>query len=247
MTNRQIMILVAAVLAAALAVPTLGRDNASEPNKTSNNPSAGSADSRRQRIHNARVGPRIFAEDRFTEDKVKDVMAFAKKHFPEEYERLVALRKENPRQFRRAIRRMWWLYRRVRHLPEDIQAAAVAKHRLNVAIFHTRRELLQSEDSAEKAKLTKKLSSLLEEQFDNDQIVKEYMIKRIEQQLADLKAEVEQRKKDRKKIILKRLERLLRPGPPALRATDTPRTTRPGPRLRRPDASVRQRNVEKDK
>ena len=230
MTNRQIMILVAAVvLSAVLVVPTLGRDDPPVRRSTdavSDSP-VRSADSRRQRMRKAGRGGRIFAEDRFTEDKVKEVMAFAKKRFPEEYERLEALRKENPHQFRRAIRRMWWLYRRVRHLPEEIQAAAVAKHRLNIAIFQTRREFLQTDDQAKKAKLTKKLGSLLEKQFDNDQTVKEYMIKRLEQQLAELKAEIKQRKKDRKKILTERLERLLRPGPPALRAADTPRATRP--------------------
>ena len=141
------------------------------------------------------------------------MLAFAKKHFPEEHKRLEALRKENPRQFRRAIRRLWWLYRRVRHLPEEIQAAAVAKHRLNIAIFHTRREFLRTEDAAKKAELTKKLRDLLGKQFDNDQTVKEYRIKLLAEQLAKLKTEIEQRKKDRQKIIADRLKLLLRPPP----------------------------------
>ncbi len=166
---------------------------------------------------------RIFEEDRFTKEKVKEVLAFAKKHFPDEHERIQSLRKENPRQARRALRRMWWLYKRVRHLPEEIQAAAVAKHRLNIAIFRMHRQIIQATDQGEKAKLKKKLRDLLGKQFDNDQAVKEYKVKRLAQELAKLKAEIEQRKKDRKKIISKRLEMLMKPRPAAGREFRKPK------------------------
>ncbi|MCD4699986.1 MAG: hypothetical protein K8R91_05385 [Phycisphaerae bacterium] len=224
MKNRQILAMVATVLAAVLVVPiclpaggrqALGRnDPPARPSVSDATESTtGPGNMRQRRIRNSGDGPRIFGEDRFTEDNVKEILAFAKKHFPAEHERLEALRKEDPRQARRALRRLWWLYQRVQHLPPDIQAAAVAKHRLNVSIFRVRREILQAEDTAKKAELTKKLRSLLGEQFDNDQAVREYQVKRLAQQLAELKAEIEQRKKDRKKIIAERMERLLSTGP----------------------------------
>ncbi|MCK4625264.1 MAG: hypothetical protein KAV00_08145 [Phycisphaerae bacterium] len=216
MINKRLAALITAIVAAAVIVPTCLRAG-NEPASDTSTRSV--ADERRPpRGHRMREGkgrPRLFGEDRFTEDKVKEVMAFAKKHFPEEYERLEALRKENPRQFRRAIRRMWWLYKRVRHLPEEIQAAAVAKHRLNIAIFRMHRQILQTNNQAEKAKLKKQLLDLLGKQFDNDQVVKEYKVKRLARELAELKAEIEQRKKDRKKIISKRLELLMKPMPAA--------------------------------
>ncbi len=212
--NRQITALGAAVLAAALVVPTLGRDAPGRPPAAAiTAPATSPANLRRPHMHNAGGRPRTFGADRFTEDKVKEVLAFAKKHLPEEYKRFETLRKENPRQARRAIRRLWWLYKRVRHLPPEIQAAAVAKHRLNVAIFQTRRDFLRTEDASRKAELTKKLQTLLGKQFDNDQIVKEYRIKVLAQQLAELKAEVGRRKKDRSKIIAERLKRLLSSAP----------------------------------
>ena len=228
MINKQLAVLTSTIVVAAVIIPAYLRAGNEPASETNTRTAAGDRKPpHRLRAREGKGRSRIFEADRFTEFTEDKVMAFAKKHFPEEYERLEALRKENPRQFRRAIRRLWWLYKRVRHLPEEIQAAAVAKHRLNVAIFQTRREFLQAEEADKKAELTKKLSSLLEKQFDNDQTVKEYQIKRLAQQLAELKAQVEQRRKDRKKIIADRLKRLLRPAPPALRATDTPRATRP--------------------
>ena len=212
MINKRLAVLITAIAAAAVIVPTylLAGDKPASDTSTRS-----VADERKPpRNHLMREGkgrPRPLFEDRFTEEKLKEVMAFAKKHFPEEHERLEALRKESPRQFRRAIRRMWWLYKRVQHLPEKIQAAAVAKHRLNIAIFRMHRQIIQTDNQAEKAKLKKQLLDLLGKQFDNDQTIKEYKVKRLAQELAKLKAEIEQRKKDRKKIISKRLELLMKP------------------------------------
>ncbi len=223
MINKRLAALIAAIAAAAVIVPTCLRAGDKPASDTS---TRSVADERKPpRGHRMREGkgrPRLFGEDRFTEDKTKEVMAFAKKHFPEEHERLESLRKENPRQFRRAIRRMWWLYKRVRHLPEEIQAAAVAKHRLNIAIFRMHRQILQTNNQDEKAKLKKQLLDLLGKQFDNDQAVKEYKVKRLAQELAKLKAEIEQRKKDRKKIISKRLELLMKPRPATERKFRSP-------------------------
>jgi hypothetical protein len=214
MINKRLAVLITTIVAAAVIVPTYllaGNEPASD---TSTRSVAG--ERKPPHGHRSREGkgrPRLFGEDRFTEDKVKEVMAFAKKHFPEEHERLEALRKENPRRFRRAVRRLWWLYKRVQHLPPEIQAAAVAKHRLNIDIFRMHRQIIQTDNQAEKTKLKKQLRDLLGKQFDNDQAVKEYKVKRLAQELAKLKAEIEQRKKDRKKIISKRLEMLMKPMP----------------------------------
>lgn len=233
MINRRIVAMATAVLAAVLTVLTclpggggqaLGRDagggggggSARSAAVAVTKSTSGPGNMRRRRMRNAEYRPRIFEQDRFTEANVKEVLAFAKKHFPEEYERIETLRKESPRQAKRVLRRLWWLYQRVRHLPPEIQAAAVAKTRLNVAIFRTRRALLEAEDAAKKTELTKKLRSLLGEQFDNDQIVKEYRVKRLAQQLAELKAEIEQRKNDRQKIIADRLKRLTSSKPAAM-------------------------------
>ena len=107
------------------------------------------------------------------------------------------------------LRRIWWIYQRVRYLPQEIQAAAVAEHRLNMSIFQTRREILQTQDADKKTELTKKLRDLLGRQFDNDQIVKEYRIKILADQLVKLKKEIEQRKTNRQKVIEERLEKLM--------------------------------------
>lgn len=215
MINKRLAVLITTIAAAAVIVPSYLRAGNKPASDTS---TRAAADERKpprgHRMREGRGRTRLF-EDRFTKDKVKEVMAFAKKHFPDEHKRLESLRKENPHQFRRAIRRIWWLYKRVRHLPEEIQVAAVSKHRLNIAIFRMHRQIVQTDNQAEKTKLKKQLLDLLGKQFDNDQAVKEYKVKRLAQELAKLKAEIAQRKKDRKKIISKRLEMLMKPMPAA--------------------------------
>jgi hypothetical protein len=55
------------------------------------------------------------------------------------------------------------------------------------------------------------LTKLVGERFDYDQIVKEYDVKRLEKQLADLKAEIAERGRNRARTITVLVEQLLNP------------------------------------
>ena len=162
---------------------------------------------------------------RISPEHMRELTAFLAEYLPDSYERIQQLQKDNPRQARRHWHRVYRLWWRVRHYPADVRKAAVACYRLNRSIYQTVREIRQAEDPAEKARLTRGLRKLLGEHFDRDQVVKEHRVKFLARQLVELRAKVEQRRKNRPALIQERLTTLLRP-PPATR----PATSRPARR-----------------
>ena len=147
-----------------------------------------------------------------TDEQKAEIMAFAKEYMPELYAQLEKLQKDDPRRARRLLwqlRGAWWQAQR--YPAGEVRKAAVARRRLNVEIYKTRKAYGEATDKAHKAKLREQLTRLVGERFDNDQIVKEYDVKRLEKQLADLKAEIAERRRSRAKIIADTMERLLRP------------------------------------
>lgn len=150
---------------------------------------------------------------RLTAKQVGELTDFARKYLPEEYQEIELLRQENPNRARVMLYRLWWLYRRVKRYPPEIRKAAVERHRLNIAILTTRRDILKCTDKNRRAKLVAELRKLLNKQFDFDQTVKEWRVKQLAKQITELKAQIERREKERDKIIAERLKRLLQPVP----------------------------------
>ena len=162
---------------------------------------------------------------RVPREQMRELTAFLEEYLPDSYGRIQRLQRDNPRQARRhwsRVYRLWW---RVRHYPPDVRQAAVTCYRLNRSIYQAVREIGRADNPAEKAEVTERLRKLLGEHFDRDQVVKEYRVKHLARQLAELKARLAERRKGRAALIEKRLTELLKP-PPASR----PATTRPAPR-----------------
>jgi predicted O-linked N-acetylglucosamine transferase (SPINDLY family) len=159
-------------------------------------------------------GPALSAE------RAEELTAFAKKHMPEMYEQLEKL-KDRPERYRGTLQVIERTYSVVQRYPENIREAVIARGRVNYAIYRLQREYRQATDPAVKSGLAEKLRDLLAEQFDKDQIVKEYDLTRLAKQLADLKAVIEQRRQNRQKTIDENLKRLLAPeSRPAARGDD---------------------------
>ena len=110
------------------------------------------------------------------------------------------------------------MWRWVQRYPAgEVRKAAVARHLLGVEIYKVCRAYHEAADEAQKAKLREQLTKLVGERFDHDQIVKEYDVKRLEKQLADLKAEIAERRRNRAERIATSMKQLLRvptPGRP---------------------------------
>lgn len=152
------------------------------------------------------------ARAELTDEEKAETMAFAREDMPELYAQLVKLQKDDPRQARRLLLRLYGVWRRVRRYPAgEVRKAAVARRRLGVEIYKVRKAYGEATDKAQKAKLREQLAKLVGERFDYDQIVKEYDVKRLEKQLADLKAQIAERRRNRAKAVAAIVERLLSP------------------------------------
>lgn len=228
MSRGRLLVLVLSVaLAVALMESSFGQENASgrAPVKggeaAAKNPLATvPATSRPVRPRRRPRGARAA----LTDEQKAEIMAFAKEDMPELYAQLVKLQKDDPRQARRLLGRLQRVWRWIQRYPAgEVRKAAVARHLLGVEIYKVRRAHGEATDKAQKAKLREQLTKLVGERFDYDQIVKEYDVKRLEKQLADLKAEIAERRRNRAKTIAALVERLLRP-PTASRSPG-----RPGP------------------
>ncbi len=145
-----------------------------------------------------------------TEEQKAELAEFAKEYMPDLHERLTKLLQEDPRKAYRLQQQLFWVYRGVRRYPEgEVRKAAVGRYKVNVEIYRTLRSYRQSTDPTEKRRLKEQLVVLLGRRFDYDQTVKEYDVKRLEKQLADLTAEIAQRRRDRDRIIADGLKRLV--------------------------------------
>lgn len=213
--GRLLVLALLAALAVALMESSFGQENASgrAPAKggeaaVKKPPATVPAASRPARPHRRPRGVRA----ELTDEQKAEIMAFAEECMPELYAQLQKLQKDDPRQARRLLGRLQWVWRRVQRYPAgEVRKAAVARRRLSVEIYKVRRAYGEATDKAQKAKLREQLTKLVGERFDYDQIVKEYDVKRLEKQLADLKAEIAERRRNRAKTIAAIMVRLLSP------------------------------------
>jgi hypothetical protein len=124
--------------------------------------------------------------------------------------RLEELLESDPRRALPLLHHVRRLYQRMSRYPDDVREAAMKSWRLRLELFRLRGDHGRAGDEAEKARLVKSMRALLGRQFDYDQVVREYDIKRVGKDIKELRAEVQRRRKDRKKIVEEKLEKLLK-------------------------------------
>ena len=151
----------------------------------------------------------------------------------EDLSELEELLESDPRRALPRLHHVRGLYQRMSRYPEDVREAAMKSWRLSLDLFRLRGEHGRADDEGEKARLVKSMRALLGRQFDYDQVVRGYDIKRVDRHIKELRAEVRRRRKDRNKIVEEKLGELLRPrdrqGPGA----------KPPPRVSRAAAGAR--------
>jgi len=181
----------------------------------------------------SRSGPRHGRSSRWglTEAQRAELVAFAKEHMPEQHQRLVKLLEDDPRRAGWLLWRLYRLYVGVRRYPPEVRRAAIARHQVRVAIYRAVRELRQARTAEQRQAVKARLADLLGQEFDHEQVVRDYEVKRLAEQVADLAAEIKRRRTDRAGVIEERLRRLLaaRPG-----AKSRPVASRPSHPTSRP-------------
>ncbi len=146
-----------------------------------------------------------------TDDEIQELLAFAKEHMPAGiHAQVVKMLKTDRRKAEPLLRYIKSIHDRVKKLPPDVAKAFMASHEVNVALFKARREYHKTTDAAAKAAIVKSMRELLGRQIDSDLIVKAHAIKQLAQRVADLKAELGRRRKNREAIVDEELTKLLK-------------------------------------
>lgn len=145
-----------------------------------------------------------------TDQQEAELMAFLRQTDPVLVKQLEEMRKNAPGPADYALRRLWRIYQTVRNYPPEVRTAALSRHFINVQVFQTLRELRQCKEEAAKTKMMDRLRNLLNQQFDNEQVVREYEIERLAKQLEQLKKDVNERRQYRQEHVQSQLGELIR-------------------------------------
>lgn len=211
--RRMLILLVTLATAAAMFRPGLGQPppSADDPARPARGPVATSR---------SWGGPRTgFRRPAMTAEQKEKFGQFAEEYMPELYSQYQKLEKDDPRKAGRVFQRMYMTWRRMQMYPAGpVRNAAMARQRLAVEIYETVQAYRQAEDPAARSELRTRLSDLLGQRFDQDQVLKEYDLERLRKQLADLKAEIEQRRRQRAESIEETLRHLLDQSPTSRRS-----------------------------
>jgi len=104
-----------------------------------------------------------------TDDEINKLIDFAKVHFPEVADHLQQLRKDDPQEFRRALRRMWprlMIMKETFDRDPQLGNLMIEDHKLEQQIHGKVRDYRQQRDPNNKQKIGDELRQLLGQQFD---------------------------------------------------------------------------------
>jgi hypothetical protein len=151
-----------------------------------------------------------------TEQQEEELMTTLKDTQPDYYKRLSDLKGSNPSRYRWALKSLWPWYQRFRNAPKEIQKALINEQEAKVEIWRIVRDLGQTKDPAETAKLTTDLKAAVSQQFNAEQVLRENRLNELEQQIKHLREELQQRRDQREQILDQRVQDLLKgPAEPA--------------------------------
>ena len=152
-----------------------------------------------------------------TPEQEKQILEFSKEHMKHHYDRLMKLREENERAYRRTLGFLWPRVQSMMSMSPEMRQAHLDENRLRVEIFQTVKDYREAIGPEEKEELKQELQELVARKFDAEQKVREYRLRELEAQLSRLKKQLIQRTAERGKIIEDKIGRLLTkrklPGP----------------------------------
>lgn len=140
----------------------------------------------------------------------KELLAVLKDKRPELYERLIHQRRTNRMRYRWVLQMMWRWYQRWKHLPEEIQDAAITVMDSKAQAWRLAREMRKAASEGEKGQLLAKLRGVVAKRFDAEQKVRAHRLAQLERQLKRAREELKARAKRRTKIIDELVERLIK-------------------------------------
>ncbi len=207
-----IVVLVAMVLA-GLSVVSAQKDDPPprQPPRQSPAPTTGraGATTRRGRPHSYRGSGG--SRRPLSEERVAELLEGIKKDRPEMHEKLIQLRKSDPRAFTESLRRIDYYVRRWESQPPEVREIYTRLRKNGFEVMRLSRAYRSETDASKKAEIRQKIKALAASRFDDEQKLKEYRLQQLAKQLKELEEEVAERAGQREKHIDRSVERLLKP------------------------------------
>lgn len=149
-----------------------------------------------------------------SEAQEKELLAVLKDKRPELYKRLIDMKGKdtNRPSYRWTLQMMWRWYERWKHLPKEIQDAAIAEMDSKIEGYRLAREMQKVDSVGEKEQIMTKLRGVVGKQFDAEQTVRGYRLTQLAKQLERAREELQARAKRRAEIIDELVERLVKMG-----------------------------------
>ncbi|MBN1555518.1 MAG: hypothetical protein JXA11_12300 [Phycisphaerae bacterium] len=172
------------------------------------------------------------AEPTTAPDEESRALEFLQKHMPYYHDRLVELKKQDAEAYQRALEYFQQKARQLLAMPEAPRADHVRHANLWVDILRTGREYHEAKSDADRDKRKTDMEKLLSEKFDLEQKMGEYRLKHLDEKLNQCKQKLQDRARDRRKILAEELRcRLQTPAQPA---AETQPASQPAPKEDKP-------------
>jgi hypothetical protein len=149
---------------------------------------------------------------RLTPEQEKEALDYLKQHRPEIHDEMIALRDRDPQQYRRSLRNVYSFVSRLRKLPAEVGAAHDELQQARLALWRLARDYAKADTPERKRQLESSMREQADRQFRADQIIRRHRLSELEEQIRQLKNELDQRAKDGNSIIQETVEQYKRSG-----------------------------------
>jgi hypothetical protein len=141
-------------------------------------------------------------EEAVGEQRETEILEFIKTHQPHMHERLSHVKGERPQMYRQRMREISHMYEN-----PEIRDQWVKQSRAQRRVHELTREYRRAKDP-EKGSVKEKLRQALAELFDLNLAQKELHLRKMQEQIVQLKDKIAKRKADKDKLLKRRLDRM---------------------------------------
>lgn len=186
-----------------------------------------------RRGERVRPGPPPGGDEPLAEAEIDEIMRFAHDNFPQIFERLERLRRANPREFQRILRRIHGQFKPIMDLRQSDPKSAEKAIHLQIAIFNLVEDFRRANSEGDKARIKSEVAARLRERFDLRQDRARQEIENLRKRLDEQERRLAEREQNKEEFLRQELERTLKGQRSRL-----DRPSGPGPAGPRPDSGV---------
>jgi chromosome segregation ATPase len=147
---------------------------------------------------------------KLTAEQEQEVLDYLKSRRPEIYEEVISQREKDPARYRRTLRSVYPFVARVRKLPENVAQAYEGIQQTHMALWRLAREYNNADSPEKKLEIENGMKEQARRQFESEQLVRRHRLADLEEQIRNLKGELDQRAKDSDSVIHETVERFKR-------------------------------------